>query len=203
MKIKKTVTEKVISANRGNAKKGGPKTERGKATVSQNATKHGLYAQNLRFFSDKEEAAYNAKITALKGVINQDDPFQQALAEDCAVQELRRGRALRMEQLVWQRRNPATLLALETVANSELMGERFSVGDRESGWECTELTLGAKQQLEGQSKNGALAQSSGKGNQLELHAKFSDPMDKAARYSRETARDFYRALNKLLKLMLR
>jgi hypothetical protein len=200
VKIKKTTTDKVIEANRENGKKGGPKTERGKETISQNARKHGLYAQNLRFSSDEEEAAYNARITALEGGIDQDDPFQQLLAEDLAIQELRRGRALGMEQLVWQRRNPATLLAFQTIANSELMGEHFSVGDRESGWECTELTLSAKQQLEGLSRNGAVAQSSGNGNQLELHAKFSDPMDKAARYSRDTARDFYRALKKLLEL---
>jgi hypothetical protein len=200
MRIKKTTTDKVIKANRENGKKGGPKTERGKETVSQNATKHGLYAQNLRFISDQEESAYNARITALKGGIDPDDPFQQILAEDFAIQELRRGRALSMEQFVWQRRNPATQLALETLANSELMGEHFSVGDRESGWECTELTLSAKQELEGLSRNGAVAQSSGNGDQLELHAKFSDPMDKAARYSRETAHDFYRALKKLLEL---
>jgi len=45
-----------------------------------------------------------------------------------------------------------------------------------------------------------LAQSNGDGEQLQLHAKFQDPLEKALRYQRATARDFYRALNLLLKL---
>lgn len=40
-------TEKQIQANRNNAKKStGPRTEKGKARVSQNALKHGLLARD-------------------------------------------------------------------------------------------------------------------------------------------------------------
>jgi len=49
-------------------------------------------------------------------------------------------------------------------------------------------------------RNGPLAQGNGDGQQLQLHAKFQDPMDKALRYQRATARDFYRPLNLLYKL---
>jgi hypothetical protein len=41
-------TQKQINANRQNAKKStGPKTERGKAAVSQNAVKHGIFAESV------------------------------------------------------------------------------------------------------------------------------------------------------------
>jgi hypothetical protein len=50
-------TQKQINANRQNAKKStGPKSDEGKATVSQNAIKHGLFAQSVVF--GENEADY-------------------------------------------------------------------------------------------------------------------------------------------------
>ena len=50
-------TEKQINANRQNAQKStGPKTAEGKAAVSQNAVKHGLFAQSLIY--GENEADY-------------------------------------------------------------------------------------------------------------------------------------------------
>jgi len=41
-------TQKQVKANRKNSKKStGPKTDQGKAAVSQNAVKHGLFAQSM------------------------------------------------------------------------------------------------------------------------------------------------------------
>ena len=52
-------TEKQINANRKNAQKSiGPKTDEGKAAVSQNAVKHGLFAQSV--IKGENEAAYEA-----------------------------------------------------------------------------------------------------------------------------------------------
>ena len=52
-------TQKQINANRQNAQKStGPKTDDGKATVSQNAVKHGLFAQSIVF--GENEADYEA-----------------------------------------------------------------------------------------------------------------------------------------------
>ena len=42
----RTISEKQLAANRENSKKAtGPKTANGKRTVSQNATKHGIFAR--------------------------------------------------------------------------------------------------------------------------------------------------------------
>jgi len=49
-------TEKQINANRKNAQKStGPKTDEGKATVSQNAVKHGLFAQSVIYGENQVE----------------------------------------------------------------------------------------------------------------------------------------------------
>jgi hypothetical protein len=201
MTIKKTVTEKVISANRANSRRGtGAKTPSGKDIVSQNATKHGILARNFRFKDDWEKAAYNTLISDLDGSVDRDDPLQRLLAEEVAIAHLRRGRALKLEQRTYRRQNPATELALKTIANSKLVDTGICFVDPESGWECTELTVAAKKADERLLRNGPLAQNIGDGRQLQLHAKFQDPMDKVLRYQRATARDFYRALNLLYKL---
>jgi hypothetical protein len=201
MKIKKTVTEKVTLAARANGKNGkGPKTEKGKDIVSQNATKHGILARNFRFKDDREKADYNALISDLDGSIDRDDPLQRMVAEELAVAHLRRGRALKLEQRTCRRQNPATELVLKTIENSNLLDTGLCFVDSESGWDCKELTLAAKKADDRQLKNGPLAQGNSDGQQLQLHAKFQDPMDKALRYQRATARDFYRALSELYKL---
>jgi hypothetical protein len=201
MKIKKTITDKVISASRENGKKGsGAKTLRGKDVVSQNATKHGILARNFRFKDDREKANYKTLISDLDGSFDGDDPLLRMLTEELAIAHLRRGRALKLEQRQCQRRNPATELALNTIENSKLVDTGVSIIDPESRWECSELTMAAKKADERLLKNGPLAQSNGDGEQLQLHAKFQDPLEKALRYQRATARDFYRALNLLLKL---
>lgn len=70
----------------------------------------------------------------------------------------------------------------------------------ESEWDCTELTVTGKKADRRLLRNGPLANSNGGDQQLQLHAKFQDPMDEALRYQRATARDFYRALELLCKL---
>jgi hypothetical protein len=201
LRIKKTVTEKVIAANRANTKKGsGPKTLRGKDIVSRNATKHGILAQNFRFKDDQEEAAYESLICHVKRSIDGDDPLQLMLAEEVAMAHLRRGRALKLERKVCDRKNPATELALDAIEHSELLSAGVGRLHFEPGWECEELHISAKKDVAGLAKNGAVAHSSGDGQELELYAKFQDPMDKALRYQRATARDFYRALESLCKL---
>jgi hypothetical protein len=182
MKIRKTVTEKAIVANRENGKKGtGPKTRRGKDVASQNATKHGILARNFHFKDDHERADYDTLIFDLDGSIDRDDPLQRMLTEEVAIAHLRRGRALKLEQRAYRRQNPATELALKSIENTELVDSGVCLVDPESGWECTELTMAAKKADERLLRNGPVVQSSGGGQQLQLHATFQDPMDKALR----------------------
>jgi hypothetical protein len=201
MRIDKTVTDKVIAANRENAKKAtGAKTQKGKDIVSQNAMKHGILAQNFLFKGEQEEAAYNRIISALEGSIDKDDPLQQLLAQEVAIGHLRRGRALNLEQKLCQRRNPATQLALDTIGRSDLFEDGNFFRGSKSRWECTELTIARKDSNEEAKKRGFQGSSSGYDDQLQLHAKFQDPLNKALRYQRATGRDFYKALDWLCRL---
>ena len=201
MKIQKTVTAKVILANHENGKKGtGPKTQRGKDVAGQNATKHGILARNFRFKDDQEKADYNTLISDLDRSIDRDDPLQRMLAEELAIAHFRRGRALKLEQGTRRRQNPATELALNTISRSGLLDTGFCFIESDSGWECTELTMAGKKVDDRLLRNGPVAESNGDGQQLQVHAKFQDPMDKALRYQRATARDFYRALTLLYEV---
>ena len=201
MKVRKSVTDKVIAANRRNGKKGtGPKTIRGKDIVSQNATKHGILAQNFRFRDDREEAAYESHISQVRRSIDEDNPFQHMVAELMVIDYLRCGRALRLERKLIERKNPATELALGAIEHSELVSTGIGRLDFAPGWECKELHLSAGKDVENLIRNGSVARSGGNGQELELHAKFQDPLDRALRYQRATTRDFYRAMDWLCRL---
>ena len=111
----------------------GAKTQRGKDIISQNATKHGILARNFRFKDDQEKAAYNTLVSELDGSVDRDDPLQRLLTEELAIAHLRRGRALKLEQRTCRRQNPATELALKTIANSKLVDTGICFVDPESG----------------------------------------------------------------------
>jgi hypothetical protein len=67
-------------------------------------------------------------------------------------------------------------------------------------WDCTELNMSAKKSSDNQARKGAESSGHGNGEELQIHAKFQDPLDKALRYQRATGRDFYKALDWLCRL---
>jgi hypothetical protein len=83
MKAKKTVTEKVIAANRANAKKTiGPRNTK---TVSQNALKHGLLAKHLLFQNEEEKTEFSTLLDELDDDYQPVGRTQRALVEEVAV----------------------------------------------------------------------------------------------------------------------
>jgi hypothetical protein len=59
MKIKKTVSDKVIAANRRNARKStGPRNAAAKSALKYHSVKHGLLTKTLLFEGHKEEAEF-------------------------------------------------------------------------------------------------------------------------------------------------
>ena len=200
MKIKKTVTDKVAEANRENAKKAtGPKTEKGKETVSRNAVKHGVLARKLHF-SDQEATEYKDLMSDLKHRIDRDDPFQWMLAQELGSAFMRRARALGLESALYKRQNPATEIAFKTIENSELVDAGIFLPDPNSGWDCAELAVAASKEGDYQHKKGDESNGNGDGRQIRVHARFQDPLERVLRYQRATARDFYTALNRLERL---
>jgi hypothetical protein len=201
MKIRKTVTDKVIEANRENGKKGtGAKTCRGKDIVSRNAIKHGILARKFPFSSDREKAAYRRLLERVAKGIDRKDPFQRMVAEECVMAHVRRARALKFEQKVCEQQNPATELALQTINESELMSDGMGLIHLDPTWECKELHMSAKKSHDCLTRKGPESSGHGNGEELQVNVKFQDPLDKALRYQRATARDFYKALQWLSRL---
>jgi hypothetical protein len=73
-------TEKQINANRQNAQKStGPKTDEGKAAVSQNAVKHGLFAESV--IKGENEADYEVFFTKMFAELAPVGVVESVLAE--------------------------------------------------------------------------------------------------------------------------
>ena len=83
-----SATKKQIKANRQNAKKStGPKTDKGKAIVSQNSLKHGFHAKDVVIDSDhlsEDEVEYNLLVESLIDELNPESAFQRYLVNKLA-----------------------------------------------------------------------------------------------------------------------
>jgi hypothetical protein len=89
-------TEKQINANRQNAQKStGPKTDEGKAAVSQNAVKHGLFAESV--ITGENEADYEAFHDEMLAELAPVGAVESALAERVVNLWWRLRRAERMQ----------------------------------------------------------------------------------------------------------
>ena len=97
-------TEKQITANAGNAKKGGVKTPEATALTRLNARKHGIFASALTQY-DQEEL--HAIYDRLAGHIKPVGPVEDMLVEKLALTYLRLQRCARAEAeyhiLTWER----------------------------------------------------------------------------------------------------
>lgn len=75
------VSEKRLLANRRNAKLcTGPKTPKGKATSSRNATKHGLYSDDLIVKSKclkEDQNQYDKFVINIQAALKPDGPLQE------------------------------------------------------------------------------------------------------------------------------
>ena len=83
MKVKKSITEKVIAANRENGHKtAGPRNTN---AVRQNAVKHGLLAKNLIFGDEEEKNGFNSLLHDLEHEYCPSGPTESALVEEVAI----------------------------------------------------------------------------------------------------------------------
>jgi hypothetical protein len=90
-------TEKQVQANRNNAKKStGPRTEDGKARVSQNALRHGLLA-NGAVLPGEDPVEFEAQLAALEDAIQPGDALEHELVRQIADAQWRLRRLSRLE----------------------------------------------------------------------------------------------------------
>jgi len=146
VKIRRTVTQKVLDANRENAHKStGPNTETGKEASRANAVTHGLLADGLVFETHEEEEQFEAFINQLMDDLTPDGALQSMMVEDISVCWWRLRSALRWEmEGLRSRREISRDVVQGLVADNKstldfLDNETAAVGS--GGWEFTELLV--------------------------------------------------------------
>lgn len=200
--MKKTVTEKVLQANRCNATRSrGPITVKGKNTVRKNAMVHGILAKVLMFKNDEERQDFEAFFENLKELDPPTSPIEAILVEEVAVCWHRAKRALRWEQRIRSQQNPATQVVLGALkANSDVLPIKHNDAlEKSSGWDCREVIL--------KINNGARSLECGLGEDqtreqqgVELRAKFTNQIGTVLKYQAAVKRDLYRAIGALRAL---
>jgi hypothetical protein len=83
MKHKKTVTEAVLAANRGNARSStGPRTERGKSNTHHNALRHSILAKKVVLETDEERADFQKLLQSWKDEFGPEGLLEKLLVEE-------------------------------------------------------------------------------------------------------------------------
>jgi hypothetical protein len=222
MKIKKTVSEKVLAANRANGQKtSGPKTcESGKL----NAVKHGLLAKRLLL--NEEQVGEFAELHG--NLILEYQPqteTERIMVDDLATLRWKLQLAENLELRRLRRREKSAEIVFQTLAAERetddlsklTRANDFADGAR-VGWECTELKIIASNRKLAEEINGgdykrtgvndprtSLSQSTcSKSDQshgsILVEAKVNTGIESISRYERSLRRDFYRAMDILRRL---
>jgi hypothetical protein len=111
-------TPKKLQANQTNAKAStGPKTARGKAVSSANATRHGMLSREL-LLPHEDPAEFDELLSALIGELGAVGTLECTLVERIAVAIWRQRRLVRAEQLDIQRQNDVAAKAPENDAKA-------------------------------------------------------------------------------------
>ena len=204
MKIKKTISEKVISANRANSQKStGPGDF---ANVKNNAMKHGFRAQHLFFENEDQEKEYTELLEQLEEYHEPDGPTEWMLVEEIANC---RWMLQRLNVWKWQeitnRRNAAKAILRAVADNYD--GERLSLfttaegadSAAQLGWDCQELVVrtGSRNFKNFEQDQPMMMDKTGKSGQVQIEAKLNTSLDSILRYETALKKDLYRALRTL------
>ncbi len=208
MKIRKTVTEKVIAANRANAKES---TGPGDCTnVKDNAIKHGFRGKQLIFQNAEEEQRYAALLQELEEYHQPDGPIEGMLIEEIGrcrwrLEDLN-GWAL---QEITNRRQASRAILRGVAENYD--EERLPLFTKASGsdsaaqlgWDCEQLIVrtGSKnfEREEPRSGMGKMSKTDTSGA-VQIEVKLNTSMDSILRYEAALKRDLYRAIRTLLEI---
>ena len=206
MTIKKTVTEKVITANRANAQDStGPEDC---TKTKHNATKHGYRGKKPIFQNAEEEEQYNALLEELDGYYQPEGPIEEMLIEEIA-----RCRWSLDDLQVWavqeiSNRRQATKAILQGVAENydeEQLPLFTTAGGSNSaaqlGWDCQGLIVrtGSKNFEREESRSGMPDKlgKTDKTGDVQIEVKLNTSMDSILRYQAALKRDLYRAIRTL------
>jgi len=208
MKIKKTVSDKVITANFKNARKStGPRSAGAKSALKYHALKHGLSTKSFR--SDEEKAEFRELAAELEEDLKPRGILQGMLVQEIAVcwWKLQTTQSLQLEEL--RSRRKASTAILKTFIHADESADPTSTraDDLRSAapfrWECRELVLSVTgKQSEEESRSLGNDHTTEKGGYLGFEAKLGNSAESLLRYESSWKRDLYRAIAALRNLQL-
>jgi hypothetical protein len=205
MRVKKTVTDKVITANRSNSQKSTGPTETGAG--SQNARKHGVFAKNLTFHNPEEKTEFECLRDDLTEEYEPLGATERVLIEEASVclwklsvldgwamQELdnRRSSALEIVRSVAENYRDQQV-PLFTQAD----GSQSAAG---LGWDCQQLTIRTGSRKFEEARVDELADQKGKSGQVLIEARLTSAIDSIIRYQNSLKKDYYRAIAMLREI---
>ena len=199
MKIKKTVTRKVIAANRANAQKGtGPRNTQ---AVRQNAATHGLLTKRLVFQDEEEKKEYNTLLDELETEYQASGRTEWALVEEIAIclWKLQILNGWEVQEITNRRKAAKAILRAVTENYCEEQLPLFTKGDgsrsaAQLGWDCQELIVRTGTRNSEQENESPSGDTKGKAGHVQIEAKLNTSLDTILRYQAALKRDLYRAI---------
>jgi hypothetical protein len=196
MKIKKTITAKVMAANRANGRKtAGPHDT---SSTRQNALKHGLLARHLVFRDEEESNEFNRLLHELEYEYSPAGPTENALVGEVAncIWKLQTANAWEIRE-VRHRRQAAEAILRAVAENCDEQMELFAKegGTRSAaslGWDCQELIV--RTGTRSSERESYSRDTKNKAGNVQIEAKLTNSLDGVLRYQASLKRDLYRAI---------
>lgn len=204
MKIKKTVSEKSIAANRANAQKStGPLCDAGKSNVKFNAVKHGLLTKVASFSSDEEKHDFEEFAASARRDSDARGALEEMLVEEIIASwwKIRKVQSLLLKDLDSRQEVSAAILntlvnvSKETVPAISPQPEGLRTATT-AGWEWGEVVLKIDGEQTDGNKKSTFPMPEKRGN-VSVEAKLSNSSESLLRYERAWKTDLYRAINQL------
>lgn len=222
MKIRKTISDKVLAANRANGQKtSGPKNCE---SSKMNAVTHGLLSKRLLLNEEQAEefAVLHSNLTL---EYQPETETERIMVDDLATIRWKLQLAENLELRRLRRRERSAEIVFQTLAAesetkdlSKLTRAQELADGARVGWECTELKITAGNRKLAEEVNGgdyehtgvndprtSISQSSAsKSDQshgsILVEAKVNTGIETIARYEKSLRKDFYRAMDILRQL---
>jgi hypothetical protein len=205
MKIKKTVSDRVIAANRSNSEKStGP---RNVSSVKRNALKHGLLAKHIVFRDQEEKTEFAAFMEGLEEDLSPNGVLEHILAEEIGTCWWKLRILLPMEMEDIRSRHVASKeLLLRFISRSDdervsvlspdVAGTESRTAAENLAWDCQEVVLKT-----GSTNHDAYGDDLGESNGSSvLELRLTSALETVLRYEGSVKRDLYRAISMLQRL---
>lgn len=205
MKTKKSVTDRVIAANRNNSRKSpGPKNT---GAVSQNARTHGVFAKHLTFHNPEEQLEFECLRDDFSHEYQPLGATERALIEEASVCFWKLGVLDSWAMKELDNRRGAAREIVRSVAENyrEQQVPLFTQGDGSQsaaglGWDCQELIIRTGSRKFEEARVDELADQKSKSGQVLIEAKLTSAIETIMRYQTFLKKDYYRAIAMLREI---